>query len=268
MEHVQSEVKILREVRQPNVVTLYGTFQDDLNVYMMLEYIAGGEVFSHLRTLGRFDVDVVRFYAAEILLVFQCLHANKYVYRDLKPENMCFSADGHIKFIDFGFAKQIIDRTYTLCGTPEYLAPEIIRGEGSSFCSDWWAYGVLIYEFVVGESPFADMNENKMYQRICRGNYAFPSFVDKLTQSIIDGLLQTDPSKRLGCTAAGAEEIKEHPWFTGIDWNKVYNWKYQSPLLPIVSDDSDSSNFADFSDPSTYEEVIGTYAPGIEIEGF
>jgi serine/threonine protein kinase len=168
-DHVTAEVRLLRLVQHPNIATLYGTFQDTSFVYVCLEFLAGGEVFSHLRTLGSFELDITRFYASEILLVLQFLHSNGIVYRDLKPENLVFSCEGHIKFIDFGFAKQISERTYTLCGTPEYLAPEIIRGEGSSFSSDWWAFGVLVYEFLIGHSPFADENENRMYQKICKG---------------------------------------------------------------------------------------------------
>lgn len=258
LEHVQSEVEILKMVQHPNVVTLYGTFQDSKNLYLVQEYIAGGEVFSHLRTMQYFDLDVTRFYAAEILLVFQMLQNHNLVYRDLKPENLVFSADGHIKFIDFGFAKQITDRTYTLCGTPEYLAPEVIRGEGASFCSDWWSYGILIYEFLVGQTPFVDDNENQMYSKICRGQVYFPSTIDPITKSLIQGLLQVDPSKRLGCTAIGAKEIMDHQWFQGIDWNKVYNHRYQAPLVPIVEDEGDSSNFADYSDPSLIMDVIAT----------
>ncbi|OHT17403.1 AGC family protein kinase [Tritrichomonas foetus] len=267
LEHVQSEVEILRLVQHPNVVGLFGTFQDSKNVYLALEYISGGEVFSHLRTMQCFDLDVTRFYAAEILLVFQMLQSHNLVYRDLKPENLVFSADGHIKFIDFGFAKKIADRTYTLCGTPEYLAPEIIRGEGASFGSDWWAYGILIYEFLVGQTPFVDENENRMYQKICKGQVYFPSTIDPITKSLLQGLLQVDPSKRLGCTAIGAQEIMNHPWFQGIDWNKVYNHRYQAPLVPIVENEGDSSNFADYSDPSLMMDVIATEDMG-DFEGF
>jgi serine/threonine protein kinase len=269
LEHVQSERAILEIVQHPNVVKLYGTFQDDANIYLALEYIQGGEVFSHLRTLQRFELDVVRFYAAEILLVFQNMHAQGIIYRDLKPENLLFDQNGHVKFIDFGFAKQITDRTYTLCGTPEYLAPEIIRGEGASFGSDWWAYGVLIYEMLVGESPFVDTNENKMYQMICRGTVRYAGWIDPLTRSLLEGLFQVDQSRRLGCTATGAEELKAHPWFQGIDWAKVYQHRYQPPLMPVVESEGDSSNFADYSDQVAYFEVLaGSEDKGPVFAGF
>jgi serine/threonine protein kinase len=267
-DHIASEVRILRLIAHPNVAALYGTFQDGVNLYVCLEFLAGGEVFSHLRTLGTFDVDVTRFYASEILVVLQSLHAHGIVYRDLKPENLVFSCEGHIKFIDFGFAKEISDRTYTLCGTPEYLAPEIVRGEGASFCSDWWAFGVLVYEFLVGRSPFAEENENAMYQRICRGDVEYPPTMDPVTRNLLDGLLRVDASRRLGCTAIGAEEIKQHPWFQGIDWRKVLTQRYTPPLLPMVESDGDSSNFADYSDPSAYRELISGHPIDVHFAGF
>lgn len=266
-EHVQNEREILQMMQHPNVVKLYGTFQDSINLYLVMQYVPGGEVFSHLRTLQRFDPDVVRFYGAEVLLVFQQMHAHSIIYRDLKPENLLFDSDGHIIFIDFGFAKRIQDRTYTLCGTPEYLAPEIIRGEGASFSSDWWSYGVLLYEMLVGQTPFLDENENQMYQNICKGEVNYPPFIDQITRDLLQGLFQVEPSKRLGSTTAGAEEIKNHPWFSGIEWSKVYNHRYQPPLLPVVADGGDSSNFADYSDQlSSYmdvnDQIPGPYFPG------
>jgi serine/threonine protein kinase len=255
--HVIAEVQILRLVQHPNVATLYGTFQDDTFVYICLEFLAGGEVFAHLRTLGPFDLDISRFYASEILLVLQALHSHGVVYRDLKPENLVFSCEGHIKFIDFGFAKQIADRTYTLCGTPECLAPEVVRGEGASFCSDWWAFGVLLYELLVGHSPFAEENEEAMYQRICRGDVAYPQEMDSITRNLLDGLLKVDASTRLGCTAIGADEIKHRPWFNGVDRRKFDSHRYSPPLVPIVESDGGSSNFADYSDTSLDQEVLG-----------
>jgi serine/threonine protein kinase len=179
------------------------------------------------------------------------MHQKHIIYRDLKPENLLFGQDGHIRFIDFGFAKQIVDRTYTLCGTPEYLAPEIVRGEGCSYSSDWWAYGVLVYEMLVGETPFVDENEGRMYQLISQGEFSFPIGIDETTQDLIRGLLEVDVSKRLGCAASGAEEIKRHPWFTGIEWDKIYEHRYAPPLVPFVEGPEDTQNYAIYSDEET-----------------
>lgn len=268
MEHVKNEIEILDMVQHPNVVRKYGTFQDSRTLYIMMEYIPGGEVFSHLRTMGTFDLDVVRFYASEVLLVFESMHFRQIVYRDLKPENLLFDKDGHIKFIDFGFAKVIEDRTYTLCGTPEYIAPEIIRGEGCSFGSDWWAFGVLIYEMLFGYTPFADENENEMYKKICSGVVNFPPHVDPVTKSLLTGFFQVDTARRLGCTALGAEEIKRHPWFEGIDFSKVFMHKYQPPLMPVVNDDLDSRNYADYTGQVEEYEDLTDAQKRIKFEGF
>jgi serine/threonine protein kinase len=207
-------------------------------------------------------------YAAEVFLVFQALHAAKVVYRDLKPENLVFSADGHLKFIDFGFAKVIDDRTYTLCGTPEYLAPEVVKGEGASFVSDWRAFGVLLYEFLVGQSPFCDDNETAMYQRICKGEVVYPPEFDALTIDLFRGLLRVDPSARLGCTAIGAEEIKKHPWFRGINWVKTYNHRYQPPLMSMIEGPGDASNFPDYTECPEYQDMTSGSPVKIHFEGF
>jgi serine/threonine protein kinase len=248
IEHIRQEREILEQIHHPNCVQYFGSFQDTCNVYMMMEYIPGGEVFAYLRSMERFDLNVARYYAAEILIVFQMLHEKGIIYRDLKPENLLFSYDGHLKFIDFGFAKRISDRTYTLCGTPEYLAPEILRGEGSSFSSDWWAFGVLVYEMLVGETPFVDQNENHMYHLICHGEFSVPIGVDEVTQDLLRGLLTVDATKRLGCAASGAEEIKSHPWFDAIEWDKVHDHVYDAPIIPCVADMSDSANYPEYTD--------------------
>lgn len=262
-EHVQNEKRLLALLQHPNVVKLYGSFQDPGHLYLVTEFLSGGEVFSHLRTMGHFPLDVVRFYAAEILLVLQHLHSNHVVFRDLKPENLVFDQNGHITFIDFGFAKQIETHAYTLCGTPDYIPPEIIRGEGSTFASDWWSFGVIIYEFLVGETPFYDENENTMYLKICRGKVHYPSYIDPITKSLLSGLLQVDRFKRLGGTTIDAEEIKEHQWFRGVNWDKVHDHKYQCPLIPVFNGPGDSSNFADYSNPDDIADVLD--APPVDV---
>lgn len=268
IEHVNNEITILNIVDHPNSVKLYGTFQDERCLYIMLEYIPGGEVFCHLRTLQTFELDITRYYAAEVLMVLEFLHENKIIYRDLKPENLLFDKEGHIKFIDFGFAKIVDDRTYTLCGTPEYLAPEIIKGEGCSFSSDWWSLGVLIYEMLYGSTPFYHENENEMYKNICKANVHFPDNIDPLTKNLLSGFFQVDQSNRLGCTALGAEEIKRHPWFEGVDWSKMFQHKYQPPLMPVVSDDADSSNYADYSDQVVEPEPLSGGMKSVKFPNF
>lgn len=150
VEHVNAERFILARIRHPFIVDLYATFQDNLNIYMLLSYVPGGELFSHLRRAGRFSADVTRFYLAIIVLALRYLHAYNIIYRDLKPENLLLDHRGYLRITDFGFAKVVDDRTWTLCGTPEYLAPEIIQSDGHGKAVDWWACGILCYEMLVG----------------------------------------------------------------------------------------------------------------------
>lgn len=150
VEHVNAERFILARIRHPFIVDLYATFQDHLNIYMLLSYVPGGELFSHIRRAQRFSADVTRFYLAIIVLALRYLHSFNIIYRDLKPENLLLDTRGYLKIADFGFAKVVDDRTWTLCGTPEYLAPEIIQSDGHGKAVDWWACGILCYEMLVG----------------------------------------------------------------------------------------------------------------------
>lgn len=168
---------------------------------MLFEFIGGGELFSRLRKEGRFANDVCLFYACEILLALQYMHRNRVVYRDLKPENLLIARDGHIKITDFGFAKRVEqDRTYTLCGTPEYLAPEIIKGSkvGYGKSVDWWAYGILIFEMLSGYPPFYDNEPIGIYKKILSGMIEFPRHFDVKAKDVIRKLLNPDLNYRIG----------------------------------------------------------------------
>ncbi|KAF8948556.1 hypothetical protein BGZ52_006786, partial [Haplosporangium bisporale] len=198
VEHINSEKQILSQVHFPFIVNLFTTFQDDRNLYMLLEYVIGGELFSHLRKAGRFTNDMTRFYAAEIVLAIEYLHARDIIYRDLKPENLLLDSSGHIKITDFGFAKRVEDRTWTLCGTPEYLAPEIIQSKGHGKAVDWWALGILIFEMLAGYPPFFDDNPFGIYEKILAGRIYFPSHIDSAAKDLIKKLLTADRTKRLG----------------------------------------------------------------------
>lgn len=172
--HIKNEKNILASVEHPFIVNLIESFQDESNLYLAFEFIQGGEIFRLLRKENIFPNDVTLFYIAEITLALQYLHQRQIAYRDLKPENLLVGSDGHIKITDFGFAKKIEDRSYSLCGTPEYLAPEIILGQGHNHGVDWWSLGVLLYELLAGNTPFFDTNPCDIYVKIAVGYYEFP----------------------------------------------------------------------------------------------
>lgn len=248
VEHIKAEKAILSEIAHPFIVNLYASFQDDKRLYMLLEYVIGGELFSQLRKVGRFSNETARFYAAEIVLALDYLHSLNICYRDLKPENLLIDKDGHIKITDFGFAKKVEDRTWTLCGTPEYLAPEIIQSKGHGKAVDWWAVGILIYEMLAGYPPFFDENPFGIYQKILAGKIEFPRHFDVNAKDLIKKLLTADRTKRFGCLKNGAEDIKEHKWFKGIEWKDVFARKVKPPYVPAYKAPNDTSNFDKYPD--------------------
>jgi len=253
VEHVKTEKKLLETITHPFIVNLMGAFQDDKNLYLMMEYIIGGEFFSHLRKAGRFPNDTSKFYASQITLVFEHLHNLMILYRDLKPENLLLDKDGHCKVTDFGFAKRVEYRTWTLCGTPEYLAPEIILSKGHGKAVDWWALGILMYEMLAGYPPFYDEDPLGIYQKILEGKIKFPWHFDRHSKDLIKKLLTADLTKRLGNLKAGADDIKKHKWFASSDqgasyWEDMYNKKITPPIRPDVKSAMDTDNFEKYPD--------------------
>ncbi|KAJ3307944.1 hypothetical protein HDU76_004235 [Blyttiomyces sp. JEL0837] len=226
VEHTVNEKLILNSLEFPYLVGLLGSFQDNSNLYLVLEYVQGGELFSFLRRSGRFPNHVAKFYAAEVILAFEYLHGMNIIYRDLKPENLLIDAEGHIKITDFGFAKEVPDQTWTLCGTPDYLAPEIIQAKGYGKPVDWWALGVLIYEMIAGHPPFFDDDPFKLYEKILICKLKFPPHFDALAKDLVKRLLTPDLSKRYGNLKNGTEDIKRHKWFQGLDWEKLRNMEF------------------------------------------
>ena len=174
------------------------------------------------------------------------MHEQRIIYRDLKPENILITEAGHIKLTDFGFAKRIEGHsTWTICGTPEYMAPEIIRGKGYSHPADWWSFGVLLFEMAAGHPPFEGGTEMEIYQSVMLASPIFPRTFSAHLQNIISSLLQPDLTRRLGCTFMGVEEIKEHPWYkTTTSWT-IHQ---QPPIIPTLSGSDDTSNFDNYLD--------------------
>lgn len=243
VEHVKAERQILSMIEHPFIVNLLATFQDEKRLFMLLEYVNGGELFSYLRKEGRLPNDHAKFYAGEIILAFQYLHSMNIVYRDLKPENLLIDCTGHMKITDFGFAKVVEDRTWTLCGTPEYLAPEIIQSKGHGKSVDWWALGVLMFEILAGYPPFYDENPFGIYQKVLAGRIDFPRHFDVKAKDLIKRLLTHDRTKRYGCLKSGAEDIKKHKWYKGMDWDVMYNRGLPPPFVPNVKAMDDTSMF-------------------------
>ena len=258
VDHVYSEFNILSMLKHPFIVQLLGfNFEDPKYIYFILEYIQGGELFTLLRTKGSFPVPQTKFYIAHIITIFEYLHSKNIVYRDLKPENILINKNGYLKLTDFGFAKQLEnEKTYTLCGTPEYLAPEIILNKGHGKAVDWWTLGILLYEMLVGIDPFSDDDPMKTYQKILKGKINFPKTIDKDAKSLIKHLLTQDTSKRFGCLKNGVKDILNHRFFEGFDWKNFVYLTMPAPFKPDVKSDDDTSNFEKYPESDTESPSI------------
>ncbi|ANB13773.1 serine/threonine protein kinase YPK1 [Sugiyamaella lignohabitans] len=244
VNHTLAERTVLAQIDNPFIVPLKFSFQSPEKLYLVLAFVNGGELFHHLQREGRFDLNRSRFYTAELLCALECLHEYNVIYRDLKPENILLDYTGHIALCDFGLCKLNMagqEKTNTFCGTPEYLAPELLLGQGYTKVVDWWTLGVLFYEMLTGLPPFYDQDTNEMYRKILQDPLRFPDDMDREARSLLTGLLNRDPKKRLGVN--GAAEIKAHPFFAQIDWKRLMNKKYAAPFKPSVESATDTSNF-------------------------
>ena len=250
-DHIANEIKILSMIDHPFVINFDGFTQDDKYLYLALELINGGELFTYLRGVGRFPVDQARVYIAQIVSIFEYLHSKNIIYRDLKPENILIHKSGYLKLTDFGFAKIVEGRTYTLCGTPEYLAPEIILNKGHGKPVDWWTCGILLYEMIAGIDPFSDDDPMMVYQKILKGKIKFPSGFDSNAKSLVKHLLESDLTKRYGNLKGGVKDIKGHRFFKELNWEKLINMELTPPYIPKVKSASDISNFSSYPDSDT-----------------
>jgi CRP-like cAMP-binding protein len=248
-DHVLNEMRVMRRIDHPFIAKLFLALQDNKFIYFVLELLQGGELFTHLRNRGKLSEQSARFYAASVVYVFSTLHAKKIAYRDLKPENLVMDVNGYIKLVDFGLAKQLLSgKTWTLCGTPDYLAPEIILNEGHDLAVDYWALGVLIYEMVVGAPPFYAEDPMEVYEKILSGNPAMPTFFTRNLADLIKKLLRSQQAKRLGNTRGGTAAVVKHKWFNSFDWVGLENGETKAPHKPTIQSKDDITNFDQFDD--------------------
>mmetsp|Transcript_3142 Transcript_3142/g.8085 ORF Transcript_3142/g.8085 Transcript_3142/m.8085 type:complete len:249 (+) Transcript_3142:615-1361(+) len=214
---------------------------------MVLEFCPGGELFYHLSRAGRFSEGRTRFYTAETTSAIAYLHGLRIIYRDLKPENLLLDGEGHCKITDFGLSKEGIEDNIsakTMCGTPEYLAPEIVDKKGHGRAVDWYSIGALTYEMLTGLPPYYTRDREKLFQRIRAGDLSYPSYITPISKSFLVGLLQRDPEKRLGGSGdMGGEEVKTHPFFQNMDWATLDSRGYQPPFKPVLGSGSDVKYF-------------------------
>eukprot|EP00051_Salpingoeca_urceolata_P031771 m.12877 g.12877 ORF g.12877 m.12877 type:complete len:377 (+) comp4384_c0_seq1:322-1452(+) len=263
VEHTINEKNILFCINNRFIVSLFDYMMDKCNLYFILEFVNGGEMFTLIQKQPkrRLSPEVTRFFSAEAVLAFEYMHNLDIVFRDLKPENLLIDSKGHLRVTDFGFAKRVEDKTWTMCGTPEYLAPEIIVNKGYNHAVDWWAIGVLTYEMRCGRSPFEARSQMDMFKKITKRDFKYPRDFTEDEQAYIGGLLQVDLTRRLGNMHGGVEDIRKQPYFRGINWDKLAAGSVPSPFASFVKvkNEADASNFEKYP-----EEPVKWYGDGAD----
>ena len=257
-KHTKEERKIMEKIDYPFISKLYYAFQTKKNLFMITEFMAGGELFHHLHECGHFDENRTRFYIAELVLAIDHLHKNNILYRDLKPENILLDEIGHIKLTDFGLSKIMNniekDKTYTVCGTPIYVAPEVLSGRGYNKLVDWWSLGVLLYEFLAGYSPFREM-KNRIDLNIYKKKLKQDPLISDTAFNLIKNLCKTNASERLG---KNVSEIKNHKFFEDVDWIKLEKKQITPPFKPKIRYQGDVRNFDKMFTDMPITSTLGT----------
>ena len=245
-ENSKSERDLMIELTSPFIVNIKFAFQDETKLYIVSEFLQGGDMFYHMHhSTINFTESTVKFYIIELILAIEFLHENNVIYRDLKPENILMNSEGHIKISDFGLSKKLEnqkDKAYTLCGTLQYLAPEILKNKGYDKSVDWWSLGCIYYEMLTGNLPFKT-NGNKINLDAFEEKIDFDENMNPLLINLISQLLNVNPKKRLGYGAQDAKKIKEHQYFNDVDWNKYLNKEIEPPFVPKLEGELDLRYF-------------------------
>jgi len=258
VDHINNEKRLMAQIDYPFIVNMTGFCKDDAYVYIVMECITGGELFTHLRRARKFTDEQSKFYGAQVAAAFAHIHSKNIIHRDLKPENILLSPNGYSKLTDFGFAKVLEPgtRTYTLCGTPEYIAPEVLLNKGHGKPVDWWTLGILIYEMICGQPPFCDEDPMGIYQKILAGKVYFPKYFDKNAKALVKKLLTADLSKRYGNLKDGPMDILKHAWFASLNFSELEEYKVPAPYKPAMKGDQDVSNFEDIPESKDVSPAV------------
>ena len=245
--HTKTERDLMVKINSPFIVNIKSAFQDDTNLYLVSEFMQGGDMFFHMHDgqIVIFSHDKTRFYMLELVLALESLHKNNMVYRDLKPENILLDSKGHVKLTDFGLSKILEDeddKAFTLCGTPQYLAPEVLLKKGYDKMVDWWSLGCVMYEMLMGRLPFA-IKRGMINLKIYEKKIDFPRKISNEARDLIEKFLVVNPTERLGYGPNGTDDIKNHPFFNDVDWDLAIQKKYKPPFIPKLKNDVDLRYF-------------------------
>ena len=257
--HTKTERDLMVKINCPFIVNIKSAFQDETKLYIVSEFLQGGDLFFHLheKRYTVFPEIKARFYIMELVIALDFLHQNNMIYRDLKPENILLDSQGHVKLTDFGLSKIFEnedDKAYTVCGTPQYLAPEILLRKGYDKAVDWWSLGCVLYEMLYGRLPFKLKKGQKISLNIYKEEIAFDKKISEEAKDLIINLLIFDPKSRLGSGVDGGEKIKNHNFFKGVNWKDVWDRKLEPPFVPNLKSDQDLKYF----DSSFTDESVGS----------
>jgi len=265
-EYIKTERSILAEIQHPFIIKMSYAFQSENKLYFALEYCAGGELFNLLQKKRRFKEEQAKFYTVQVLLALEHLHKFDIIYRDLKPENILIDTDGYLRLIDFGLSKKGVKTNKGAksdCGTPEYLAPEILFRKEHGRVVDYWTLGAFLFEMLTGLPPFYSADREELFNNIKFKVLKYPYYLSSTVKSLLDGLLEKDPEKRLGSGPGATQEIKDHPWFQDVEWEAYLKKEVKAPFIPVIQNELDFSNF----DQEFTETSIESYGENIFEEG-
>jgi len=251
-----NEIKILPELSHSSISKFIGFASDDKYLYFAFEFIEGGDLFSILKVDNNFSLEKTKFYSGQMIFVLEYLHSKNIIYRNIKPENILISKNGYIKIVDFQLMKKIDGITYTMCGTPEYFAPEVILGRGYGLGADWWAFGILLYEMICGIDPFSDDDPMKIFSNILEGDIKFTSDFDEESKDLIKHLLEPNISQRYGNLRNGVDDIKNHDFFNGINLDKLLRQEIEAPFIPKIKGDNIIKYYEHYPDSDDNAEPV------------